>query len=255
MYNKKNGKKTITILYLISSFFALGGLFGAGYLISIMPDKFLYISLFCACALFLILTIAAISLNSAHKRNEVEGPHANELLAIMFEKIKNLNEPAFICDSHGKFLWYNEFMQRATGQKSPILGAKVSHFIKSELFEEGEIADVDFSGRTYSVDRSKIKSNDKSYFLFVLRDITEKIALEKELRDTDKLIAFVVVDNLDELLQFEQEKYREASSEIGNLIRDWASSVNGVIKEYERDKYIFIFDAQYLDVFRTEKLN
>ena len=72
MYNNKNGKKTITILYLISLFFALAGLFGAGYLISIMPDKFLYISLFCACALLLALTVSAVSVNSAHKRNEVE---------------------------------------------------------------------------------------------------------------------------------------------------------------------------------------
>lgn len=255
MYGNKNSKGSVTALCFISAFLSLICLFLAGYFISTYPENFLYITVLGACVLVFLLVVSSIIINAVFKKRKIDGPNNPALGSIMYDKIRSLKEPAFICDSHGQILWYNTFMQEKSGETSPILGHRISQYIHSELFEEGEIADVIYGERNYSVERSKVDIAEKTYFLFVFRDITEKVALEKELRDTDKLIAFVVVDNLDELLQFEQEKYREASSEIGELIRDWAASVNGVIKEYERDKYIFIFDAQYLDVFRTEKLN
>ena len=205
--------------------------------------------------LVLLLTVSAIIVNSAYKRRKIIGPQDEDLFLVMYNKIRSLNEPAFMCDSHGKIVWYNPFMQSASGQKSPILGSYVSNFFDGELLEEGDLADVDFDEKKYRIERTQIENGEKTYYLFVLRDITTEYYLGKELKDTDKLIAFIVVDNLEELLQFEQEKYRDASSEIGALIREWAASVNGVVKEYERDKYLFIFDAQHLDTFRTETLN
>lgn len=254
MHNNKssNGR---ALLCLILSFFATLGLFGTGYLISKAPDNFLYISLICACVLIFILVISAIIVNAIYKKRKIDGPQSGELLAIMFEKIRDLEEPAFICDTHGKIIWYNPFMQVASGQKSPILGSYVSNFFDGELLDEGELPDVELSNEKYRIQRTAVGSGEKPYFLFVLRNITHEMFLDQKLKDTDKLIAFIVVDNLDELLQFEQEKYREASSQIGELVREWASSVNGVIKEYERDKYIFIFDAEYLDGFTKETLN
>ena len=43
MHYNKNNKGRTAVLFFTSSFFALVGLFGAGYLISIMPDNFLFI--------------------------------------------------------------------------------------------------------------------------------------------------------------------------------------------------------------------
>lgn len=255
MHNNKNAKGRTTVLYLLSSFFALIGLFGAGYLISKTPDNFIYISALCACALVVVLIIAAIIVNSAYRKRSIDGPQSETLFAIMYNEIRNLEEPAFICDPHGKIVWYNPYMQTSTGQKSPILGSYISNFFDGELLEDDFIPEIDFCDKKYRIERNGVKADDKSYFLFVLRDITKETELAKELKDTDKLIAYIAVDNIEELLQFEQDKYRNASAEIDELVRNWAASVNGVIKEYEKNKYIFIFEAQHLEEFFTETLN
>lgn len=255
MYNNKNVKGRTTILYLIASFFALAFLFGAGYAISIKPDSFLYISIAGGGALIILLVITAIIVNAAYNKRKVDGPRGPVLGSIMYDKINALDEPAFICDAHGKFLWYNSFTQNGTGQKSPILGSYVSNFFPETLTDDDYPQEVEFDEKNYRVERTKIKSNEKVYFLVVLRDITKIVELERTIRDTTKVVAYIIVDNLEELLQFEQEKYREAAASIEQYVREWASSVGGVLKEYERDKYIFVFNMEDLDKFTADKFD
>ena len=154
MHNNKNAKGRTTVLYLLSSFFALIGLFGAGYLISKTPDNFIYISALCACALVVVLIIAAIIVNSAYRKRSIDGPQSETLFAIMYNEIRNLEEPAFICDSHGKIVWYNPYMQTSTGQKSPILGSYISNFFDGELLEDDFIPEVDFCDKKYRIERN-----------------------------------------------------------------------------------------------------
>ena len=56
-----------------------------------------------------------------------------------------------------------------------------------------------------------------------------------------------MIDNLDELLQHIQEKYREVSNDVPTILNDWAESVDGILKEFQRDKYIFIFREKHLE--------
>ena len=39
------------------------------------------------------------------------------------------------------------------------------------------------------------------------------------------------------------------------LLKQWADSVGGILKEYERDKFIFLFEARYLDEFIERKFD
>ncbi len=255
MYNNKNSKGRTTILYLIASLLALLSLFGAGYAISLMPDSYLYISIVCGGALIFLLVIVAIIVNVAYNKRKIDGPRGPVLGSIMYDKINALTEPAFICDAHGKFLWYNNFTQEGSGQKSPILGSYLTNFFPSSLTDEEAPLETKFNDRNYRVERTKIKSGDKTYFLVVLRDITKEVELEAFIRDNDKVVAYIIVDNLEELLQFEQEKYKEAATTIEELVRDWASSVGGILKEYERDKYIFVFNFEDLEKFKADKFD
>ena len=249
MYNNKNNKGKAILLYLISSFLGLCALFGGGYAVSKMAEYYLYVTLIVGCALIALLALTAIIVNSAYKKRKVDGPHGPVLGSIMYDKINNLSEPALICDETGKILWYNSFTQAGSGQKSPILGAQVKNFFSDTILNEDAAPETEFNGRNYLVERTKIQSGENSYLLLVLRDITETVTLNKFIRDNDKVVAYVIVDNLEELLQFEQEKYKEAAYEIEDIIHDWAMSFGGILKEYERDKYICIFNMEDLDKF------
>ena len=75
------------------------------------------------------------------------------------------------------------------------------------------------------------------------------------MKNEDKVVGYIIVDNLEDLLQFEQERYRSAANQVENYIREWGESVGGLVKEYERDKYMFIFEAQHLEKFLAEKFD
>lgn len=255
MYNNKNVRGRAYALYFLSLSFSLVTLFGATYLISKSPDNFLYIFMFCACISVFLLTISSIVVNAIFSKRRIDGLQQDELFATMFIKIRDLQEPAFICDALGKILWCNPYMQEASGQKSLVIGAPFSNYFNGDLIEASELADTELDNQSYSIQRTPFESDGKSYYLFVLRNITNERALEKTLKDTDKLIAYIVVDNLEELLQFEQETYRDVSAKIGEIIRTWSNGKNGILTEYERDKYIFVFDSQYLKEFEEELLD
>ena len=162
MYNNKNSRGRTTILYLIASFLALATLGGASYLISIMPERFMNIAVFFGSVLILLLIIFAIVVNAIYKKRQIDGPSGPVLGSIMYDKINSLEEPALICDNHGKILWYNSFTQAGSGQKSPILGSYVSNYFSGSFTDEETPLETTFNGRNYAVEATKIKSGEKS---------------------------------------------------------------------------------------------
>ncbi len=255
MYDKKHEKWKAPIIYVCIAFFTAIVLLVACLLASLYPASMLIIALFALLTLALLFAGTIIIVNQIYKKRYAVGPRGPVLGTIMYDKIYSLNEPALICDTLGKILWYNKFAQASSGQRSPILGSYVTNIFEVNLSEEVNHQETVVAERNYSIEKTKIKSGDKTYFLLVLRDITKPVTLEKYIRDTDKVVAYIVVDNLEELMQFEQERYRGAAAKIESLIREWAASVGGIVKEYERDKFIFVFNMEDLDKFKEEEFD
>ena len=203
----------------------------------------------------MLVLIAAGSLDEKGTKKQSIGPM---LTGVMYEKINSLKEPALICDGSYKIVWANRFIHENTS--GGVIGTSV-HLLFDYNIKDGEIGKrpvdtiVAFKGKDYIVDEDAIGADGKSYYLLTLRDTTELLALKQQMCDEEKIVAYVIVDNLEDLLQFEQERYRAAANEVEGHIREWAESVGGLVKEYERDKYLFIFDAQHLAKFIAEKFD
>lgn len=203
----------------------------------------------------MLVLIAAGGLDEKGAKKQSIGPM---LTGVMYEKINSLKEPALICDGNYKIVWANRFIHENTS--GGVIGTS-AHLLFDYNIKDGEIGKrpvdsiVAFKGRNYIVDEEAIGANGKSYYLLTLRDTTELLALKQQMSDEEKIVAYVIVDNLEDLLQFEQERYRAAANEVESYIREWAESVGGLVKEYERDKYLFIFDAQHLSKFVAEKFD
>lgn len=203
----------------------------------------------------MLVLIAAGSLDEKGTKKQSIGPM---LTGVMYEKINSLKEPALICDGSYKIVWANRFIHENTS--GGVIGTSL-HLLFDYNIKDGEIGKrpvdtiVAFKGKDYIVDEDAIGADGKSYYLLTLRDTTELLALKQQMCDEEKIVAYVIVDNLEDLLQFEQERYRAAANEVEGHIREWAESVGGLVKEYERDKYLFIFDAQHLAKFIAEKFD
>ena len=224
------------------------------------PSSWLLIMILLGLVFVSLSVCTFIALKAIEKKRRVDGPSGPVLGSIMYDMVNTANEPALICDENKKIIWFNHFAQKVSGSATSLLGKGLNVIMQNPLPDENDKKSserqiiTELEGETYIVDVTKIHA-DKTYNLLMFRNITEQARLEKFVRDEDKVVAYIIVDNLEELIQFEQENYRSASSTIETIMRDWASSVNGILKEYEKDKYIFIFRNEDLEGFVDDKFD
>ncbi len=81
-------------------------------------------------------------------------------------------------------------------------------------------------------------------------DVTEARNIEEKFIKTRPVFAILMFDNYDEFLNGMSEKDKSAVlSDIDDRISDWAGKCNGYLSKYDRDRYIFLFEEQYLQQF------
>ena len=56
-----------------------------------------------------------------------------------------------------------------------------------------------------------------------------------------------MLDNLQELTQFVRANYRATANLIEETLTTWVEGMNGVLREYDRDKYLALFSAEMLE--------
>ena len=249
---KKNENKLRAIVFQVfCPVLAVAFICVEGFLVYKNPDKALPFITGGASIYAAIMIILAIATSGS---TSVRGEKKGVLLGnIMYDKINSLSEPALICDASYKIVWANSFTSKALGVRS-VLGSNVTSLFPyqisdDKLVKKNEEVKVTFAKENYLLDETRIDSGSERYYLLVLRNITKQTNLEQFIRDDEKVVAYVIVDNLDELLRFEHERYREIAAKVDGILRSWADSVDGLLKEYEKDKYLFIFNMEDLDKF------
>ena len=117
---------------------------------------------------------------------------------------------------------------------------------KTELNDASPL-ELRFGERSYSVSYFRTDVSKKDFYLTIWSDVTELTETKLLLRQKNVLVAYIVVDNMSEITQGIQDSYRESSAKIGAILSEWAASLNGILKEYERDKYILLFEERYMN--------
>ncbi len=212
-----------------------------------------------------VVTLVAISVvwgiieqRIAKKRGvEIEPLLGNMTLDIM----PRLYMPVIISDMAGKIIWFNKAFCNLSGSKNGYFGKYIDQICKHTV-QDILTADEDSDGidtiafdNFFKVKGYTVHTSTKSYCISVWNNQNELNAAYEKLKNENPVVAYIMIDNLDELLQHVQEKYREVSNDVANLLNEWAESVNGILKEYQRDKYIFIFREKYLAEFIASKFS
>ena len=194
--------------------------------------------------------VAAISLRRIAKSRIYPTKSIHGLLgeegSVVF---KNAKAPIIIFDFHGTVLWYNDAMRVALNSYNNFIGEKISEVlsINAEDLEEGECRTT-VAGKAYAVEGFVISRKNNGLYLAMLSDVTALSALEQKYNDERVAVAYIAIDNVEDVLQYVHEKLSDAVVSIEDKLKTWAASMNGVIKSYDNDKYIMFFDSSYLDV-------
>ncbi|MBQ8187138.1 MAG: hypothetical protein IJ037_09765, partial [Clostridia bacterium] len=247
--------------------FAVSGLvcvvlFTLGMLLlrEVTHTKILFLGLIC-----LLLHAAASALAYYFFEKRTKNGSLDEALApvmgrIMFDAVVKMATPVFLCDSSERIIWYNNTTEELHSSKNKLYGESVSELfgvtlaeIRSNRSEEG--ARLTCDGRSFRAKFNHIKTDDDDYALVITTETTELDALMEKIAGDELVVVYIIIDNLGEMMQYDSELYRPAASQIDEVLRDWADEYGGILKEYERDKYIFITEARILDELILQKFD
>ncbi len=170
---------------------------------------------------------------------------------IMFDAVVKLPTPVFICDEDERILWYNTATEALYSSKNKLYGESVKELFGVGLAEirnpeNGESVMLTCEGRHFLARYTAIKTDDNDFCLIMTDEITEEEHLRKRLVDEELAAAYIYVDNFAEMMQYDSENYRIAAAKIDEVLRDWAEECGGILKEYERDKYLFLMEKRVL---------
>jgi len=205
------------------------------------------IIIYIAALVLAFVTTNVFSTKTARRQDDIIPALSNVTLDLLI----HLYLPVLICDFDGKIIWQNRaFSEITKGQD--YYGKSINQLIAPSL--EALMSDANPKGieckafdRCFFVKGYNITSPTKKYCITVWRDETELVSTKEKLLDKEVLVAYIVIDNMDEIMQFTQSSYRAVASEIEKILNDFAEEYGGVLKEYERDKYMLLFEAKHLD--------
>ncbi len=185
---------------------------------------------------------------------EIKESELHPLLGeIMLRSMSGLKVPTMIADADGeKILWYNNAASASLGGKERLRGVPLSEALPP-VGDDAELAAV--GDRRFRILRSGIAAGDKKYVIASALDVTELEDAKSTLASRDLVVAYVMVDNLDELLHHEQEEYRVAATGTEAILRAWAAESDGILKEYQSDRYIFLFEAEKFNDFAAKRFD
>lgn len=107
--------------------------------------------------------------------------------------------------------------------------------------------DVELGGKKYNLRCYVLRSHGKDYYFVLFNDITELEKTKQVLYDTEPVVAYVVIDSLEELAQYIRVNYSTAVGEIETQLKEWAASFGGMLREYDKEKYLLLFEREALD--------
>lgn len=200
-----------------------------------------------------VLYIAAVAVYLRFDRNSIRLSNESPMLSgLALDYVMQSSLPVVIINKAGEVAWYNKAFIDAADIKGTLYGKslaeKVNQSLTSQrLFREDALpVFVALGGVQYEVSTTLCSSSGKQYCITVWQDKTDLLRAKHELADKNVLVAFLVIDNFSEAMQFVQDKSRTALALIGSEIDKWCASINGIVKEYDREKYIVVFEEKYL---------
>lgn len=173
--------------------------------------------------------------------------------------LNGLYMPIVLTDTNEKIIWYNRCFEELT-EKNSVYGKPFSDFcpLKTDILLENKRekgAVIKAFGNFYNVKAYTLPYEGKSMVLTVWNDCSDLETALGRIQRENPLVAFIVIDNLEELMQYAQDSYRSAAAEVEGIIRGWADSMEGIFREYERDKFLLIFQAKHLSGLITSKFD
>ncbi len=228
-------------------------LFAVHLLICALTEASPLVSGLALLVLYAALIPAGVLLDRARLTRQAEKEAELPALGnMMLEMLGKIDAPYLITDEVGGIIWYNRALVALTGRKDSLYGLSTDVFFPVRMAdlirdEQEDGVPMAFGERCFRARVYRMPVPGKSFWLTVLTEDTALVALADRAARERTVVAYIVLDNLEELAQYMRgESFRSAASEIEGILKRWAKEMDGVLTEYDRDRYLLIFPAGHL---------
>ena len=209
------------------------------------PAALVFLLVYCAAAAAVCLLVRS---PAVFRMSEKERASIGSL---MTDTLRGIEMPAAITTEDGKIVWSNTAMQRAADSGETLAGLNLGSFCAvpvSALIaadpSEGVRAEIKDS--PYIVRAYEMSTQDRKYYLLTLDDLSKIEAAEARADDELSVVAYLALDNLEELAQYARVSYREAANRVEEILKAWVVGMDGLMREYDRDKFLVVFPQKQL---------
>ena len=213
---------------------------------------------------FSIVWIASVV--KARRRSDI-GESVFGAISLAF--IQRLYMPVVICDDLGRIVWYNSSLTSRANIRGVLYGkyldnicdTTIERIVKDES-ERGIEVRFNPDPTSWSDDQEtflakgfNVESKGKRYSMAIFSDISELKTAYRNIENDDTVVAYAVIDNLDELVQYVQEMYTGAANEVETILRRKAEEIGGILRTYGHNKFLMLFRAEELRKFEDDKFS
>lgn len=163
--------------------------------------------------------------------------------------VSDLAQPAFLCEKSGRIVWCNSALVNIIGRRDLVLGAQIDDVCS---ISEEDVAKQDGSAlagigdRLFHYEGIRVGEGEGELWFVIFTDCTEHEQLIALHAAKTSVVAYIVIDNLNELMQYVQDSYSSATLAVEDVIKNWVRDMGGVVKGYEKDKYVAFFEMEKL---------
>lgn len=182
------------------------------------------------------------------------------------DTLLNFPLPLVVVEVNGTIVWYNSLSRNVFGDDKLFernIDTLVEGFKPQELVQEKESIsrNVYINYRNYRILGNFVKTEESSdmgnyILLLYFIDITEQVRLKIKYEDELSVVGIITIDNYEDLLQsIDSPGPQQLLAEIDKMISEYVSFLNGILRKYERDKYLLVFEARHLKELKTKKFD
>ena len=162
--------------------------------------------------------------------------------------LTELRVPVLITTAYGEVVWYNPQFENDISDAALTVGKNIESIFGGDFkddIESNGYAEVTLGNKIFSVNDSDVDGGGTPLRIYYLFDITALRKIAYEYEQTRPVVAFVAIDNLDEITKNARDS--EIASFRGSVqrrIEKWFSHINGICRKLSGDRYMLVLEER-----------
>ncbi len=207
---------------------------------------------FCAVVIY-VITVLTVS--KFGKKSLAFNLDSSDFMQTVSALVYDIDSPVMIVNDTNKIVWSNKEFdllpevseKRISTGTSNLFNGELSYANLSDSYDKYvDSIHISSGDSFYSVRYFPLEHRRQKLFATVWYNKDNEVKLQKTLSDSRVRVAHIVVDNTNEITQDVLKNRTFDTAIVNRLISDWAEEFDAMLIEYDRDKYLMLFDNRYL---------